>query len=157
MINLSWEDVEALSVSIAEAVRAADYDFDCIVGVARSGWVPAVIVAHQLGVREVGTLSIVRNLSEGVDSRKAEPRLVDISPLAQAGKKWLVIEDIVGSGETVRFIRERFGGDGREIYVASLVFNAANGDRAQVGEMVEFHGREVREWVRFPWEKRIES
>ncbi|WP_263138479.1 phosphoribosyltransferase family protein [Pseudomonas sp. RIT-PI-AD] len=157
MINLTWEDVEKLSLSIAEAVRESGYDFDCIVGVARSGWVPAVIVAHELGVREVGTLSIVRNVSDGVDSRKAAPRLVDISPLAQAGRKWLVIEDIVGSGETVRFIREHFGVDGRDIYVASLVFNAANGDRAQVSEMLEFYGREVMEWVRFPWERRIES
>lgn len=157
MINLTWNDVEQLSLAIAEAVRESGYTFDTIVGVARSGWVPAVIVAHELGVREVATLSIRRNLSDGVDSHKAAPRLVDISPLAQAGKKWLVIEDIVGSGETVRFIREQYGVDGRDIYVASLVFNAANGDRAQVNEMVEFHAREVTEWVRFPWERRIDA
>lgn len=156
MISVTWDEVHSLSLSIAQAVRESGYAFDCIVGVARSGWVPAVIVAHALGVREVGTLSIMRNTSDEVDSSKAAPRLMDISSLATTGKKWLVIEDIIGSGETVRFIRKQYEVEGREIFVASLVFNAANGDRLKVCEQVQFYGREVREWVRFPWETRME-
>ncbi|WWP01147.1 MAG: phosphoribosyltransferase family protein [Candidatus Dasytiphilus stammeri] len=152
MINVSWEEIKCLSLDIASIIKKNNIKYDCIIGLARSGLVPAVIVAHYLGVRELTSISMIRNKTDDINSEKLHPQILDIGNLAEKCNHWMVIDDIVGSGETIKFIRENFSIPTRTIFVASLFFNSQNGDLNRINQLVDFYAKEVHEWVRFPWE-----
>ncbi|WWO97628.1 MAG: phosphoribosyltransferase family protein [Candidatus Dasytiphilus stammeri] len=152
MINVSWEEIKFLSIDIASIIKKKHIKYDCIIGIARSGLVPAVIVAHYLGIRELTSISLIRNKTDDINSEKIHPQILDIGNLADKSNHWMVIDDIVGSGETIKFIRENFSIPNRTIFVASLFFNSQNGNINRINQLVDFYAKEVHEWVRFPWE-----
>ncbi|WWP01417.1 MAG: phosphoribosyltransferase family protein [Candidatus Dasytiphilus stammeri] len=152
MIKVSWEEINCLSVNIASIIKKQQIKYDCIIGIARSGLVPAVIVAHYLGIRKLTSISLIRNKTDEINSEKLHPQILDIGHFAETSTHWMVIDDIVGSGETIKFIREKFSIPNRTIFVASLFFNSQNGNLNRINQLVDFYAKEVHEWVRFPWE-----
>ncbi|WWO98691.1 MAG: phosphoribosyltransferase family protein [Candidatus Dasytiphilus stammeri] len=152
MIKVSWEKIEKLSLNIASIIREQNIPYDCIVGISRSGWIPAVIIAHNLGVRELTSICIKRNKTDEINSEKITPKIIDIGLMAEKYLNWIVIDDIVGSGETIKFLRNKFYLPNRSIFVASLFFNSQNGDISKINRLVDYYAKEEQEWIRFPWE-----
>ncbi|WWO99715.1 MAG: phosphoribosyltransferase family protein [Candidatus Dasytiphilus stammeri] len=152
MIKISWEKIENLSLKIASIIREQKIPYDCIIGISRSGLIPAVIIAHNLGVRELTSICIKRNKTDDINSEKVYPQIIDIGLMAEQYLNWIVIDDIVGSGETIKFIRNKFSIPKRTIFVASLFFNSQNGDLNKIKRWVNYYAKEEQEWIRFPWE-----
>ncbi|WWP00125.1 MAG: phosphoribosyltransferase family protein [Candidatus Dasytiphilus stammeri] len=155
MIKVSWKKIEKLSLNIAKIIREQKIPYDCIIGISRSGWIPAVIIAHNLGVRELTSICIKRNKTDEINSETVSPQIIDIGLMTKKYLNWIVIDDIVGSGETIKFIRNKFSLPNRSIFVASLFFNSQNGDINQINKLVNYYAKEEQEWIRFPWETEI--
>jgi len=103
--HVSWDqfhrDARALAWRLAEAGP-----FAAIVAITRGGLVPAAIVARELDLRIIETISIA---SYEADNRQG--RLEILKPIAlgavgaNGGAEILVVDDLVDTGATARIVR----------------------------------------------------
>jgi hypoxanthine phosphoribosyltransferase len=158
-IKLSWEDVHAMTSCLANRI-ALDGVPDLIVGIARGGVVPSVLIAHSLGVRPLHSIAIQRNLSDLPSSRKAPPSLLDSVPPRKTiqDRDILLVDDIVGSGDTLRYgvklLLQRLP---FRIRTVACVLNLDNWRGNPIRKTASiahptYIGRTVEGWTIFPWE-----
>lgn len=141
MLKLSWRDIEALSIRVADEIAAAHGPFDpeaLVVGVSRGGLIPATLVAHRLGLRKVAALGLM-SYSDGVDGEQGALVRYGAAPDAPA----LIVDDIIDSGRTLEAIRTLYPG----VAIGALIDKTGGGSGAFVGQQTP-----AGEWVEFPWE-----
>ena len=161
--RLTWIDVAGVTAMLADAV-AGDGTPDVIVGIVRGGMVPAVLLAHHLGIRDVRALEITHTESDAVNAAKSDlPVLRNSASLGHvAGGNALVVDDIAGSGETLAAARKQVVlGGAASVRTAVCLLNLANwpscreaaGDGAGGEREPTYVGRQTSRWVVFPWER----
>ena len=96
---VSWEEMHRNAKALAW--RLSDREWKGIIAVTRGGLVPACIIARELEVRTIETLCIVsydhQSQSSGVVLKTPET--------AGDGEGWLVVDDLVDTGNTFRLAR----------------------------------------------------
>lgn len=98
---LTWDEFHRDTRVLGDMLRERG-PFTGIIAVARGGLVPATIVAHVLGIRSIDTVCI----SSYADETKA--KTIDLEVLRDVAEKegrWLVIDDLVDTGETCKMVR----------------------------------------------------
>ncbi len=58
VVRLSWQDVEHDTLHIIERMRAEDFEPDIIVSIARSGLIPASLIAYSLGNKQLYVIKV---------------------------------------------------------------------------------------------------
>lgn len=152
-----WHAFSQYVSEIGEAV-ALDGAPDTVVGVLRGGMIPAVQLAHLLGVRTVRAIEVTHTLSDGVDSAKTpRPTVTNKGSLGDLSRQdVLIVDDIVGSGLTMltcRGLVERARAS--RVRTAALTVNSVNWDLARdipPHEELTYVGHIFAGWVTFPWE-----
>jgi hypothetical protein len=131
-----------------------------LVGILRGGMIPAVILAHTLGLRTIRAVEVTHTTVDGVDVPKTDvPVVVRPDTLGDlAGMDVLIVDDIAGTGETLATTAAlvRCAGAGRVRTVACVV-NETNWHQArteQPDDVLTYVGTVVQGWVIFPWETR---
>jgi hypoxanthine phosphoribosyltransferase len=158
-LELSWSDLDGLADELADRIRVGGVP-DVIVGVLRGGIVPAVLLAHRLGVRDVRAVAAVRTLDDGPGAAKvAEPVVSMPDTLGQlAEMDVVVVDDVIGGGATLRavtaLVASRVPRCLRTATVAVNVDNWAVGHPESTDPRDAFGlvGTLCLGWVRFPWE-----
>ena len=152
IIDYSYGDFRDGIESIANQIKESSYEPDYIVGVVRGGSVPAVYLSHQLKIPVVMVAWNTRDDTEwGNESNTWIPE--DIL----AGKKILVVDDIVDGGETIKELLADWESSVRDplpvdnIKICAMIYNTAQ------DVIVDFYDREIdrnedQRWVIFPWE-----
>lgn len=112
-----------------------------IIAVTRGGLVPAHIVARELDIRLIDTVCI----SSYDEQKQRQPRVLKSTD--GDGDGWLVIDDLVDTGQTGRLIRERFP----RAHFATVYAKPAG------REVVDTFITEVSQdtWILFPWDTDI--
>lgn len=147
--QMSWTRYSALITAIANQVRAADLKPDIIIGIAKGGLVPCVTLSHILEIQQFGAIYIRHNQSSSPFPCRDGAELFWSYVGRSRGLNVLIVDDIIGTGETLRLATEIIQSDGpKSIITASLVVNR-NG-----GQSPDFCGIEVDDWILFPWESR---
>ncbi|MFJ9446432.1 phosphoribosyltransferase [Kitasatospora sp. NPDC101235] len=153
--HLDWGHVQEQAARIADAARVAGAP-QTVVAVVRGGMVPAVLLAHQLGVRDVRVLEVTHTVDDSANAAKTcEPTIRNPASLGGIeGLDVLVVDDVAGTGQAlasaVRIVEQ--AGAAR-VRSAVLVVNEANWTGSKLpGETVTWIGETVRGWVVFPWE-----
>lgn len=148
-IILSWQDVEILVAKMARHIQESKQFFTGVIGVARGGVIPAVLLAGALGIRGFHTTQCVKY----VDRKNIGVQYEPVLPRFYPGGTYLVMDDIVGTGETLQAI-ERTRKDRRDdlqfVYAALI----ARAERP-LSPTLPFVGRIISDddgWVVFPWE-----
>jgi hypothetical protein len=148
---ISWAEIDGLVELLAD--RVSNLGLEAIVGISRSGLVPAVMLSHTIGVRALSAINIVRTLSDEINAAKKEPVCHGIlHPQALAGRKILLVDDIVGKGLTMRMAVAALRDIGAAPLSATLVVNKANLGDTPLDSVVDHYGCLVHGWVVFPWE-----
>jgi xanthine phosphoribosyltransferase len=99
-VAISWDQIQRDAALLAERlVRLGP--FEGIVAVARGGMVPAALISRSLGIRRVETISAVTYDGETM----GEPELLNFPKNAGNGEGWLIIDDLVDTGTTMRIVR----------------------------------------------------
>ena len=154
---LDWTAVQSLTTRLAEDALL-ERTPDVVVGVLRNGMIPAVMICHQLGLRDLRGLHVTHTIADGVDSAKTvRPQMQNVASLGDlVGRHVLIVDDIVGSGETlsdvVTLVRVA-----RPVTVrtAVCVVNRANWrNPTDPRRELTYVGTFVNRWVIFPWENR---
>ena len=157
ILCLSWEEVKDLTHQLARAI-CAEGKPDVLIGVQRGGIIPAVMLSHQLAIPDMLTLPIRRTLSDAIYASKQAPSVLMPEPLPHLqGRDLVVVDDIVGSGETFRAALQVVTACApSRVRSVVCVVNRAHWDPVNQSEPqadLFAIGREVRAWVVFPWEK----
>ena len=140
---VSWEqfhrDCRALAWRLSELSP-----FEAIVTITRGGLVPAAIVARELSIRVVETISIVSYREEEVQG--AAQILKPVAPLfaSTRGSGLLVIDDLVDTGQTARVVR----GTLPDAHFACVYAKPAG--RPLVDTFVTEVSQDT--WIYFPWD-----
>ena len=102
---VSWDQFHRDARALAWRLNAAG-PFHAVVGITRGGLVPAAIVARELGIRVVETVSVA---SYDYDKQGAITVLKPVAPSfieRDQGHGVLIVDDLVDTGATARIVRE---------------------------------------------------
>ncbi|MEJ0051695.1 MAG: xanthine phosphoribosyltransferase [Methylovirgula sp.] len=141
--QVSWDqfhrDARALAWRLAEAGP-----FTAVVGIARGGLVPAAIVARELDLRVVESISV---MSYDHTVQQGPPKIIKaIAPEIAAGQGAgvLVVDDLVDTGATARVVRELLP----KAHVATIYAKPLG--RPYVDSFMTEVSQDT--WIYFPWD-----
>lgn len=155
-LDLGWDELDRIIASLAERVRA-DGVPQVVAGILRGGMIPAVMLAHRLGVRSVRGIEVTRTLAEIPNGVKTPaPVITNPDSLGDlTGADVLLVDDVAGSGHTAdtaaRLLSARAGRVRHAVVVVNAINWAAANTRAP-REVLDYLGTTCAGWVRFPWE-----
>jgi hypoxanthine phosphoribosyltransferase len=156
---LDWAEIITLTDQLAQAIRS-DALPDIVVGILRGGMIPAIRLAHVLGLRDVRAIDVTHTAADGVNAAKtALPVSRNTSSLGDlSGLDVLLVDDVVGTGETIAASRLLLHAAGAgSVRSAACVLNEVNwrrsGGRDPAGGLT-YVGATCHGWVVFPWEIR---
>lgn len=157
MYYLSWGELVHLTTDLAQRIQQGPIP-DIIIGLQRGGLIPAVMLSHHLRIQTFFSLPIRRTTSDRAYATKISPEIGTLASIEQiAGKQILVVDDIVGSGATLKtalLLLQRY----EPAHIQSVVYivNREHWNPVNSSEPVEsitYVGKELSDWVVFPWEK----
>ncbi|MFC5186804.1 phosphoribosyltransferase [Actinomadura harenae] len=151
---MTWGDIQQHVASVTAAITR-DGSPEAIVAIARGGLIPAVLLAHRFGCRDLRTLNFTHTTTDAVHADKTtSPVLTGVLAVdGLAGRDVLLVDDIAGSGDTLAAARHLLShtAAARRLRTVVLVVNTANWTRHQ--QAPTYVGHRVEGWVTFPWEQ----
>lgn len=146
---LTYQDIEALVKRLITEIEASGWEPEIVVGVARGGLLPAVMLSHHFDC-PMQPLVWSRNRPGEQESN------CWLSEDASAGKHTLIIDDIVDTGATIEEIMNDWDLTvvanidwGKTVKVGCLQKrDTSKYDPAYVGELIT-----NTQWQVYPWEE----
>ena len=136
---VSWEELHRNSRALAWRLLEMD-TFKGIVAVTRGGLVPAAIVARELDIRLIDTVCVKSYNKKS----KGSVNVLKDATAAGTGKNWLIVDDLVDTGETVKSIRLTLP----DAHYATVY--AKPSGREQVDTFITEVSQDT--WIYFPWD-----
>ena len=142
--HISWDQLHRDARALAW--RMEEQEWRAVLAVTRGGLVPAMIVARELDIRTIDTISVKsyhRQEQSGLTVlKKPDPELMG------DGDGILVVDDLVDSGRTLELIREMYP----KAHMAT-VYAKPKGK-----PMVNSYATEVSQdtWIYFPWDMALQ-
>jgi hypoxanthine phosphoribosyltransferase len=99
---ISWNDFHGLCKGLALAI--VPFDPEIILPIGRGGYYPGTLLAHMLQV-EIYPVRLSRRFRDIV--RYRQPKWLVQPPEEVRDRRVLVVDEICGSGETIRMVTER--------------------------------------------------
>ncbi len=141
-LTLSWHDIHRDLIKLARQLDG-NQPWQGIVAVTRGGLVPAAILARALDIRLIETICLMsyqdRTLGP-IDILKKPERA-----MTNGGQNWLIIDDIVDTGATVKATRELLP---KAVFATIYV-------KPPTRNLVDLflHEADPDTWIEFPWER----
>lgn len=136
---VSWDEMHRHTKKLAKLLLGKG-PWKGVIGVARGGLVPACIIARELDVRLVETLCI--SSYDHQDQGKA--KVLKVPENIGDGEGWLVIDDLVDSGNTFRVAKELLP----KAHFAAI-YAKPNG-KPTADTYIKEIDQDV--WINFPWD-----
>ncbi|MBU2993430.1 xanthine phosphoribosyltransferase [Octadecabacter sp. 1_MG-2023] len=152
--HISWDQIHRDSRALAWRLDGKGPDdgaWKAIVAVTRGGMAPAMIIARELDVRTVDTISVVSYHSGGGKAdqrREAKVLKAPDTDLMGDGEGILIIDDLVDSGKTLELVRKLYP----KAHLAT-VYAKPEGE-----PMVDtfITGVSQDTWIFFPWDMALQ-
>ncbi|UWQ94136.1 xanthine phosphoribosyltransferase [Rhodobacteraceae bacterium M385] len=112
--HISWDQIHRDSRALAWRLDGKGPDdgaWRAVVAITRGGMAPAMIVARELDIRTVDTISVVSYHSGGGKADQRREAKVLKSPDAEImgdGEGILIVDDLVDSGKTLELVRSLY-------------------------------------------------
>ncbi len=145
LVVLDWDDLYWDVHELARKIRESGYRPEMLVAVARGGWVIGRLLSDFLSVHEVAGLTI--RFYRDIGETEEKPRIIQPLREAASGKKVLIVDDIVDSGETMKLAVKHVLEKG-----AVEVRTAAPYLKPWSMYKPDYYVRVVEGWVVFPYE-----
>lgn len=141
---VSWEELHRTSKALAWRLSELG-PFDGIVAVTRGGLVPAAIVARELAIRIIDTVGVASyGGGEKSDQEQGRINVLKECRIAGDGTGWLIVDDLVDTGETAKAVRAMLP----RAHFATVYAKPAG------RPLVDTYVTEVSQdtWIHFPWD-----
>lgn len=145
-IVISWPELHRDTRVLCHALMAKG-PFKGIIAIARGGMIPAALIARELEIRLLDTICASSYEEAATDGEGAQIMRSDVKVLKGVdhdGEGYLLIDDLVDTGNTARVIRKMLP----KAYFATLYAKPMG------REVVDLCVKEFRQdkWVYFPWD-----
>lgn len=146
--TVSWDQLHRDARALAWRLMDRG-PFIGIVAITRGGLIPAAIIARELDVRLVETISIVSYAEAGggsliEESKSGKPVVIKPPTAAGDGTGFLIVDDLVDTGATARMVRALLP----KAHFATIYAKAAG--RPVVDSFVTEVSQDT--WIHFPWD-----
>ncbi|MCY4461393.1 MAG: xanthine phosphoribosyltransferase [Albidovulum sp.] len=142
---VSWDQLHRDARALAwhlDNKNSAGYDWRALVAIARGGMAPAMIIARELDIRTVDTISVK---SYDHQSRtEAEILKYPDKTVVGDGEGILIIDDLVDTGKTLEVVRSLFP----SAHYATIYAKPMG--RPQVDTYITEVSQDT--WIFFPWD-----
>jgi len=138
---VSWEELHRNGRALAWRLMELG-PFEGIIAVTRGGLVPAAIVARELNIRNIETVCIAAYRD---DKTVGEVDIIKGLDIPNNGKGWLILDDLVDSGVTAKYVREMVP----EAHFATIY--AKPKGRQRVDTFITEVSQDT--WILFPWDQ----
>ena len=152
--HISWDQIHRDSRALAwrlDGQGPDDGNWRAVVAITRGGMAPAMIVARELDIRTVDTISVMSYHSGGGKADQRREAKVLKSPNAEVmgdGTGVLIIDDLVDSGKTLELVRELYP----NAHFAT-VYAKPEGE-PQVDTFITGVSQDT--WIFFPWDMALQ-
>jgi len=157
----SWEEIKSLLNLLSELI-SNDGKPDLIVGIQRGGLIPSIVLSHSLKIQNIDVLSIKRTENDCVNANKKKVELLtklDSTFDGIKGRDVLLIDDICGSGDTLRLafnILKKYQAERLRTLVCFVnLDNWEPQNKIMPSSAITYIGKEIRGWMVFPWEMSV--
>jgi xanthine phosphoribosyltransferase len=148
--HISWDqihrDSRALAWRLQEFAPQDDGGWRVVVAITRGGMAPAMIVARELDIRIVDTIS-VKSYNHQTRAEASVLKAPDAT-LVGDGEGVLIVDDLVDSGKTLELVRARYP----KAHFATVYAKPAG--RAQVDTFITEVSQDT--WIFFPWDMALQ-
>ena len=147
--HISWDQIHRDSRALAWRLDGKGPEggaWKAVIAITRGGMAPAMIVARELDIRTVDTISV-----KSYDHQKQSEAVVLKSPdlnLMGDGEGVLIIDDLVDTGKTLRVVKELFP----KAHIATVYA------KPEGRPMTDTFITEVSQdtWIFFPWDMALQ-
>ncbi|PWG16375.1 xanthine phosphoribosyltransferase [Salibaculum griseiflavum] len=152
--HVSWDQLHRDSRALAWRLDGKGPDagaWRSVVAITRGGMAPAMIVARELDIRTVDTISVKSYLSGGgkADQRREAQVLKSPDPeMMGDGEGVLIVDDLVDTGKTLELVREMYP----KAHFAT-VYAKPQGE-PQVDTFITGVSQDT--WIFFPWDMALQ-
>jgi xanthine phosphoribosyltransferase len=148
--HVSWDQIHRDSRALAWRLDGKgpekDGSWKAVVAITRGGMAPAMIVARELDIRTVDTISVKsydhQDQSEAVVIKSPHPDLMD------DGEGVLIVDDLVDSGKTLQLVRDLYP----KAHFATVYAKPAG--RPMVDTFITEVSQDT--WIFFPWDMALQ-
>jgi xanthine phosphoribosyltransferase len=137
--TVTWDQLHRDAKALAWRLIAKG-PFQGVVAITRGGLIPAAIVARELEIRVIESVSVVTYDEE----KKGAPVVAKLPAAAGDGAGWLLIDDLVDTGTTARVVRALLP----KAHFATVYAKAAG--KPLVDDFVTEVSQDT--WILFPWD-----
>ncbi len=143
----SWDEIYRLLLSLANTIRNNGFGPEMIVGVSRGGWLPARVMSDLLENPKLA--NVAAEFYVGIAETKGKPVITQPVSVSVEGKKVLVVDDVVDTGESLRLVRSHLKDQGaKEVKTAAIYYKPWS------VMIPDYYEKETRSWIVFPWERK---
>lgn len=137
---LDWHEVHHMAKELCAKLRASGQSWDRIIAVTRGGMVPACIVARELDMRVIDTVSVESYAHQD----QSEAKILKSPQHDGTGKGLLIVDDLSDTGNTFAALRKQLPD---ATYACLYVKPQGKG-------FADIYAVEVTQntWIYFPWE-----
>lgn len=139
MKNVTFTEIKNACKDIADKIKPENLEKITIVAVARGGLVPATIIAHLLGIKDIKFIRLSSYSNEHQQSELIDTTFDEI-PNAETT---YIIDDICDSGKTLLYLRKKY-----PLAKICVVINKNQTIKPDFAPITEPAGL----WINFPWE-----
>ena len=144
---VSWEELHRTAKALAWRL-CEKRPFEGVIAITRGGLVPAAIVARELEIRVIDTISAVSYQDNAVDKVEERTRgdvnIIKPTSMTDDGEGWLIVDDLVDTGETAKAVRALLP----KAHFATVYAKPAG--RPLVDTFVTEVSQDT--WIYFPWD-----
>jgi hypoxanthine phosphoribosyltransferase len=144
-VTPSWDDLNQLAFKISQEITQSGKKFDRIVTLAKGGWPMTRSLVDYLEVDEVASIGI--KFYAGINTRFKHPHVYQNIPVAVAGEKVLLFDDVADTGESLKFAVDYLKVQGvGDVTTATLFYKPHSTYKP------DFYGYETSDWIIFPYD-----
>lgn len=144
----NWDYIYSLCRNVSTEIKRSGYEPDVIIALARGGWFAGRVLCDFLGLDDLSSLKVEHYIGDtAIDT--GEPYIrYPLSKNVMEGKKVLIVDDIVDSGESMLSAKAYVENHNpTEVRTASLQYlGSSKIDPDYVGERLEDWA-----WIVYPW------
>lgn len=146
-ITPTWDELDRLTFTVAAKIRTAQQVPDLVVALAKGAWPMSRSFVDYLGMNQLASLGV--KFYSGINERLAQPEVYQDLPIAVAGKKIILFDDVADTGISLRFAKEYLESKGAaEVKTATLFLKPHSEVKP------DFYAALTSAWIIFPFELR---
>lgn len=146
-ITPSWDDLDLLTLRVAQKIIKSKINFDLVVALAKGAWPMSRSFVDYTSIKELASLGV--KFYSGINERLIKPNVYQQIPISVKNKSVLIFDDVADTGESLAFTQKYLLEQGSsQVKTATLFLKPWS------TVIPDFYSATTDAWIIFPFEKK---